>query len=50
MNLYAICEGQKITAKVLYNGDIKEDEDIKLVFDADKIHIFDKETENAICH
>ena len=50
MNLYATCEGQKITAKVLYNGNIKEDEDVKLVFDAEKIHIFDKETENAICH
>lgn len=50
MNLYTTCEGQKITAKVLYNGDIHEDEDIKLVIDTEKLHVFDAETEKAICH
>ena len=50
MNLYVTCEGQKLTAKVLYDGNVKEDEDVKLVFDVNKIHVFDKDTEAAICH
>ena len=50
MNLYVTCEGQKLTAKVLYAGKVKEDEDVKLVFDVNKIHVFDKDTEAAICH
>lgn len=50
VNLYATCAGQKLTARIQSNTLPEEDKNYKLVIDTDKIHIFDKETENVICH
>lgn len=48
--LYLTCEGEKMIARVPSKTDIQADEHVRLVIDIDKIHVFDKETEEIICH
>jgi len=47
--LYVVCEGKNITARVEPTSKAKVDETIKLAIDMNKMHVFDKETELAIC-
>ncbi|MCQ2434815.1 MAG: sn-glycerol-3-phosphate ABC transporter ATP-binding protein UgpC [Oscillospiraceae bacterium] len=46
--LYLDCEGVKITARVSPKSTARAQDDIDVVFDAEKIHLFDKETEKTI--
>jgi len=46
--LYLDCEGIKITARVSPKSTARPEDDIDVVFDADAIHLFDKETEKTI--
>ena len=48
--LYLTYEGQKLVARVPSEADIKADEEVRLAVDIKKVHVFDKETEEAICH
>lgn len=48
--LYFQCAGQKVVARVPSRTAIQADDVAKLAFDTNKIHIFDAETENIICH
>lgn len=46
--LYMTCGGSKLTAKVPSRSTTKADDVIKLAFNANKVHLFDKETEQVI--
>ena len=48
--LYVTSEGQKLIARVPSKADVRADEDVRLVIDTEKLHIFDKETEKTICN
>ena len=48
--LYLVVEGKPFTARVNRRSTAKTDDDIQIVFDVNKIHLFDKETEKAIIH
>ena len=39
-------EGDSVPSK----ADVRADEDVRLVIDTEKLHIFDKETEKTICN
>lgn len=47
--LYLKANGQKMVARVPANVTVKAEDDIPVVFDTNKIHVFDKETEKVIC-
>ena len=40
----------RMIARIPSRFDIKADQNVVLAIDPEKIHVFDKETENAICH
>ena len=46
--LYLECEGSKITARVSPKSTARPQDEIDVVFDAEAIHLFDKETEKTI--
>ena len=46
--LYLNCEGKQMIARVSPRAHTKPNDKIKVAFDANKIHIFDKETEKTI--
>ncbi|UOF91348.1 sn-glycerol-3-phosphate ABC transporter ATP-binding protein UgpC [Fodinisporobacter ferrooxydans] len=48
MYLYLDCGGQSLTARVDTRSGIKHSDTVKLAFDMNKIHIFNKATEEAI--
>lgn len=48
--LYLEYAGQKLIARVPARYAKKSEENIKLAIDTEKIHVFDKESELAICH
>ena len=48
--LYLTIAGLPITARVNQRSTAKINDTIKVVFDANKIHLFDKDTENVIIH
>lgn len=48
--LHVNCNEQKITVRASANIISEPGEGIKIAFDADKIHLFDKETEKKICN
>lgn len=48
--LYLACCGQKMVARVPSRTGIRADDMVKLALDVNKIHVFDAETENVICH
>lgn len=49
-NLYMECAGSKIIVKMPSDVAPKEQTEFKVGVKTDKIHVFDKETEQAICH
>ena len=46
--LYLVCEGNSITARVEPTSTAKANDTIKIAFDLNKMHLFDKETEKTI--
>lgn len=46
--LYLVCEGNSITARVEPTSTAKPGDKIKIAFDLNKMHLFDKETEKTI--
>ena len=46
--LYLTCEGQSMVARVSPRAHTKPGDQLKIAFDANKIHLFDKETEKTI--
>ncbi len=48
--LYVNVEGFAYTARVEPTSTARPGDNIEVVFDNDRIHLFDKETERAICH
>ena len=48
--LYLLCAGQNITARVNPRSQAKAGDTINIALDANKIHVFDKNTEMAIVH
>ncbi len=46
--LYLVCEGNNLTARVSPRSTAKIGDEIKVVIDPNRIHIFDKETEKTI--
>lgn len=48
--LYLNCYGERLVARVPSRTGIKADDQVKLAIDANKIHVFDPETEEIICH
>ena len=46
--LYLTCAGQNLTARVSPRSTAKANDKIKIAMDINKIHIFDKETENVV--
>lgn len=48
--LYFQVEGTEFTARVNPRSTAKHGDNIKIAFDANKIHLFDKDTENIISH
>ena len=48
--LYLEIEGQEVTARVNPRTTARPGDVIKVAFDASKIHLFDKETEQVICN
>ena len=48
--LYLNCCGQKMVARVPSRTGIRADDMVKLALDVNKIHVFDAETEEIICH
>jgi multiple sugar transport system ATP-binding protein len=46
--LYLTCEGIPLTARVDPRSTARPQDTIKCVIDANKIHIFDAETENTV--
>ncbi len=49
-NLYMDCAGNKLIVRMPSSVRPKEHEKFRVAIKLDKIHIFDKETEKAICH
>ncbi len=49
LNLYGEIDGNKIVAKVPSNPNIKLNSNVSLAINTEKIHIFDKDTQNVIC-
>lgn len=47
--LYLKANGQKLVARVPAYVNVRAEDDIRVGFDAEKIHVFDKETEEVIC-
>ncbi len=47
-NLYLVVNGQKVTCRVSARNNYKIGDDVKIAFDINKFHIFDKETELTI--
>lgn len=50
INLYLIVAGQNATARVNSRYDTKVGDKIKVVFDVNRIHVFDKSTESVIAN
>ena len=48
--LYLSAYGQKMLARIPARHEFKEDTTVTLTIDTGKIHVFDKETEQIICH
>ena len=48
--LYTDCQGTKITVKAPSRVQAKAGDTVKLAIDLNKMHIFDKETEQVICN
>ena len=48
--LYLNCEGIQLTARVSPRSDVRPQDELKVAFETNKIHIFDKDTEMAIVH
>ena len=48
--LYLISAGQNLTARVNPRSTAKSNDRIKIALDANRIHIFDKDTEQAVVH
>ena len=48
--LYLTCAGQNLVARVPSRTGIKAEDHVKLALDTNKIHVFDAETEEIICH
>ncbi len=48
--LYLTVEGISMTARVEPTSTARPSDTIEIVMDSDRIHLFDKETERAICH
>jgi len=48
--VYIVANGQKMIARVPSRIDIKADQNVTLAVDPAKVHVFDKETEEIICH
>ena len=48
--LYTDCEGVKITVKAPARVQARSGDTVKLAIDVNKMHIFDKETEQTICN
>ncbi len=48
--LYLVVEGVNMTARVEPTSTARPSDTIEIVLDSDRIHLFDKETERAICH
>jgi multiple sugar transport system ATP-binding protein len=48
--LYLLCEGKPFTARVEPRSTAAADDKIKVAFDVNRIHLFDKETEQSILH
>ena len=48
--LYVNCETHYLTARVTPTTTAKMGEEIDITFEPEKIHLFDKDTEMAICH
>ncbi len=48
--LYLDCAGQRMIARVPSRTGIRTDDHVKLAFDTNKIHVFDVDTEEVICH
>ena len=46
--LYLVCEGKQMIARVSPRAHSKPGDQIKVAFDVNKIHLFDKETEKTI--
>lgn len=49
-NLYMDCEGSKLIVRMPSNVRPEENSEYTLSVKTEKIHVFDKETEQAICH
>jgi multiple sugar transport system ATP-binding protein len=50
LNLYTFVGGQNVTARVNARTNAKIGDKLKLAFDLNRMHFFDKETEQNICH
>ena len=50
MNLYLQCNERKMVVRMPGDFPVKEETECTLAVKADKIHVFDKDTELAICH
>ena len=48
--VYFTIDGKKMIARVPSRENIHSGDDVKLVVDVNKVHVFDKESELAICH
>ena len=49
-NLFLVIAGQNVTARVNSRSTAKVGDTIKVAFDVNRIHIFDKATELTICN
>ena len=47
--LYLLANEQKLTARVPAHVGVRAGDNIRVAFDTEKIHVFDKETEKVIC-
>ena len=47
--IYGTLDNKKVIAKVFADREIKNDSEIRLALDTEKLHFFDKTTENLIC-
>lgn len=50
MFVYSSFNDYKITAKLLSTSQVKTDDNISLIFNPEKLHLFDEETEKTICN
>ena len=48
--LYLTCEEVPLTARVSPRSTARAGDEIKVAFDVNKIHVFDKETEKVLCN